>query len=144
MKKHVLSIILVLFTSKSVVAENSVDQLIRYSSELTTLKANLEIAKRSKTHSQIKLWISEATALALLVSAHGLANKRVLDLFAAETNLVLATVLRGATVIPISYGAYHGFQIYFRSSEIDGLLLAISQKQEELEAAKKLLNAVKN
>lgn len=142
--KSILAILLAVTISMPVFADNKaqIEKVSQLSTELANLKNTLEEARKEKRSSTIHAVISLA-ATGLLVK-HGIGAYKSNsggDMFPMISQMYGIAVLGVATGTGV-YGSYQAYKISVKIEQVDTLINAISSKQLELEAAKRVLEQI--
>lgn len=142
--KKIVAILLSMTFALPALADRKADiqKLETVSTELATLKAELKSAQDGRRNAIIQASVSAAAAALLItVGVKKINNPQGGDIGAGMDmglGFLIASVGGGAG----AYGAYQGYRIYVKSEQVTNLINAISSKQLEVDAAKRVLETI--
>lgn len=141
MKKILASLIALLITTQAF-ADVNINKIEALSSELTTLKMQLEEAHSEQKSAAVKLAIS-ASAAAVLggYSLNKVINPKGGDV-GAMYDAGLGMLGLGATIVPVVYAGVQTYYLIVNTKAIPDLEKSIEAKQLELASAKKVLESL--
>lgn len=139
--KKMMGLLLAMFVSVQAFATTNVEKVASLSGELSIMKIQLEQAEAEQKSSAIKLVVSAGLAAFLGIKSHKISNSGGSDIGQMYAK-GLGMAGYAVTAIPTIYAGVQAYTLVVNTKAIPELKAAITQKQIELDAAKKVLESL--
>lgn len=141
MNKILPVLVSLLIAVPALASREQIEKISAISAELGRLKSELETAQREHRNHKVKFVISAAAAAALGIVAGQVSAGGSGDM-GGMMSMGAGVVIGLSAAVPVTIGVYQGYKVYVSRNEIDFFIGAIDQKQEELEAAKNVIQSL--
>lgn len=116
------------------------DRVIVAAQELAETRRALEQNAEDRTSATIRVGVSLGAAIVLgLVTKANIKGARESEGLGSLVFASYASAAGIVAMVPVAYGAYKGYDLYVLSSQRENLIQALAKKEDELEAARKVL-----